>query len=151
MMLIVLFWIALERRTVVKKVFCFILAMVLCASVAGVAVAATCPTGEHEYQDYYIDYSYVDMGDYHEVYTEYVSVCILCGASYRELAPLVGVEGHNLAMTHFDLNHDSATDTHKYTYTCVDCGHVIVFFGACDGPPCEVGFIPMSLIYALVK
>lgn len=134
-----------------RIISCLLMMIFLCVSVGGVVSAEVCPPGTHDVEWLYTDYEYQDQGDYHKVYTMDVWVCSLCGMKQLIQQPIIGIEGHNLTMTHFDRTHDSATDTHKYTYQCIDCSHEIEFNGECDGPPCKIIFLPASFVLAHMK
>lgn len=125
-----------------KKTAALIVAMLLVSMFVGCANAAYC-----DHQNIVYDFSrqetqrYVDKGDYHEVITLQPMVCSDCGAALWIEADQIGVEGHNYAMTFYSSTH-RFDDTHEYHFTCMDCSHLVILFGECGGPPCEIVYVP---------
>lgn len=90
------------------------------------------------------DEKYTDCGDYHEIVQWYPRICFDCGEQFWETDNYVYVEGHNLALTNYDRNHNPG-GTHSYTFTCLDCKHLVIILRECDGPPCEAIYLPAMI------
>ena len=127
-----------------KKVFCAVVLLSLLMTMFCTSVYAVGCAHENSLYDSTREIYpyYTDCGDYHEMVEWYPRICIDCGEQFWQEDKYVYVEGHNLALTDYDRVH---SPRHAYTFTCLDCRHVIIIFVECDGPPCEVIYLPAMI------
>lgn len=132
-----------------KMYICFVL---ICVAVL-IASIAFADDHTHIWDvNYTYSYRYTDEGDAHHRIQIRKRACIVDGCSqyWAEETGVIYVEGHNYALTYYSDHRGSVgSGYHLYTFKCMECLHATTRNGSCDGPPCEMIYLP-SRIYKLV-